>query len=210
MATEIYFSIDVETDGRIPGLSSMLSLGAVAITVDKEVLGTFTRNLELLDDAQPEEDTMRFWADNPVAWQQARSATVPPAAVMPEFNAWVLSLAQGAPPVFVGYPAAFDFAWIDHYCVRFAGSNPFGHRGCLDMKTYAWSRMGGRFTSISPRNFPGGWQEPEEHSHVALQDALEQGATFVNMLRSIKGCDKLQQDVSAVSYATSELILELS
>jgi len=43
--TEIYLSIDVEADGPIPGAFSLLSLGCAALTLDKELLGTFARNL---------------------------------------------------------------------------------------------------------------------------------------------------------------------
>ena len=185
--TDIFFSIDVEADGRIPGLSSMLSLGGVAVTIDKRILGSFSRNLHLLPGASPEPSTTEFWDRNPLALQEARRDPVAPEAAMADFVQWVRLLAGGKPPVFVGYPAAFDFAWIDHYCVRFTGDNPFTHRGCLDMRTRAWGHVGGNFSRLSPRMFPEGWLEPEAHTHVALADAREQAGTFVNMERSLRG-----------------------
>ena len=45
---EIYVSTDVETDGPIPGPNSMLSFGSAAFTASKDLLGTFTANLETL------------------------------------------------------------------------------------------------------------------------------------------------------------------
>jgi hypothetical protein len=43
---EIYVSTDVETDGPIPGPNSMLSFGSAAYTAQKELIGTFSANLE--------------------------------------------------------------------------------------------------------------------------------------------------------------------
>ena len=43
---EIYVSTDVETDGPIPGPNSMLSFGSAAYIGGKELIGTFSANLE--------------------------------------------------------------------------------------------------------------------------------------------------------------------
>ena len=51
MAIEIYLSTDCETDGPIPGPHSMLSFGSAAFTADKQLLGTFSANLETLPGA---------------------------------------------------------------------------------------------------------------------------------------------------------------
>ena len=47
-STEIYVSTDVEADGPIPGPNSMLSFGSAAYTGRKELIGTFSANLETL------------------------------------------------------------------------------------------------------------------------------------------------------------------
>ncbi len=52
--TEIYVSTDIEADGRIPGVHSMLSFGSAAYLADKTLLGTFTANLEQLPGAVPD------------------------------------------------------------------------------------------------------------------------------------------------------------
>lgn len=41
--TELYVSVDVEADGRIPGRSSMLSFGAAAFTLEKELVAEIGR-----------------------------------------------------------------------------------------------------------------------------------------------------------------------
>ena len=48
---ETYISTDIEADGPIPGEYSMLSFGSVALNKNKQVLGTFEANLELLPNA---------------------------------------------------------------------------------------------------------------------------------------------------------------
>ncbi len=135
---EIYISVDIEADGRAPGLSSMLSFGAAAYRLDKTLVGTFSRNLELLPDARPEAKIMKeFWEGNPDAWQKARKDAEPPEKAIPEFVAWVRQISGDMRPIFVGYPASYDFKWIDYYCIRFADLNPFGFSGCIDLKTLA-------------------------------------------------------------------------
>ena len=79
---EIYVSTDVEADGPIPGPSSMLSFGSAAYTAGKELLGTFSANLETL------------------AGETA----------MQRYVAWLKALP--GKPVFVGYPAGFDFLFL--------------------------------------------------------------------------------------------------
>ena len=45
---EIYVSTDIETDGPVAGKHSLLSIGSAAYLADKELLGTFSANLETL------------------------------------------------------------------------------------------------------------------------------------------------------------------
>ena len=58
-----------------------------------------------------------------------------PAAAMAEFSAWVREVSAGAQPVMCGYPASYDWTFLYWYLIRFTGASPFGHSGCLDMKT---------------------------------------------------------------------------
>ena len=42
---EIYISVDIETDGPIPGPNSMLSFGAAAFSDDGKLVDTHSANL---------------------------------------------------------------------------------------------------------------------------------------------------------------------
>ena len=75
---EIYVSTDVETDGPIPGVYSMLSIGSAAYTSEKEYLGGFTVNFETLPGASQHPETMKWWEGQPDAWAACRrDRTVP-------------------------------------------------------------------------------------------------------------------------------------
>ena len=44
---EIYVSTDIEADGPVPGINSMLSFASAAYRADKTLVATFSANLEL-------------------------------------------------------------------------------------------------------------------------------------------------------------------
>jgi hypothetical protein len=69
---EIYVSTDVEADGPIPGPNSMLSFGSAAYTAGKELIGTFSANLETLPGATADPKTGEWWAQQPEAWAACR------------------------------------------------------------------------------------------------------------------------------------------
>ena len=178
---EIYISTDVETDGPIPGPHSMLSFGSAAYTADKRLLGTFTANLHQLDGATPDPKTAEWWATQPEAWAACRQDLQAPQDAMRAYVAWLKSLP--GKPVFVAYPAGFDFLFIYWYLIRFTGESPFSH-SALDIKTYAMALLKTGYRDSTKRRMPKDWFDDLPHTHVALDDAVEQGALFCNMLRA--------------------------
>ena len=176
---EIYVSTDVETDGPIPGPHSMLSLGSAAYTADKGLIATFSANLETLPGAQAHPKTAQWWATQPEAWAACRKDLETPERAMARYVSWIKSL-QGR-PVFVAYPAGFDFLFVYWYLIKFVGESPFSH-SALDMKTFAMAMLKTDYRASTKRNMPKRWFDKLPHSHVALDDAIEQGALFCNML----------------------------
>jgi hypothetical protein len=177
---EIYVSTDVETDGPIPGVNSMLSFGSAAYTADKVLLSTFTANLNVLPSAVSDPETMRWWRGHPEAWADARTNPREPEAVMRDYVAWVEQLPERA--VFVAYPAGFDFFFVYWYLMRFVGRSPFSF-SALDIKSYAMAVLRCDYRDAVKRNMPAEWFDGLPHTHRALDDAIEQGALFCNMLR---------------------------
>ncbi|HSI34632.1 MAG TPA: hypothetical protein VK986_13670 [Tepidisphaeraceae bacterium] len=187
---EIYVSTDCETDGPIPGPHSMLSVASAAITEAGDVVATFSANLETLPGASGDPQTMAWWGENPAAWAACRTDLRTPADAMREYAAWL----DGLPgkPVFVAYPAGFDFTFVYWYLIRFAGRSPFSH-SALDIKTLAMAALGCEYRDATKRNMPQEWFPPDApHTHVALDDAIEQGKLFVNVLREVRGMSKVE------------------
>jgi len=177
--SDIYVSTDVETDGATPGLNSMLSFASAAFLADKTLLGTFSANLELLPGATADPATMEWWETKPEAWEACRKNLQPPALVMPHYVAWLKGLPGDV--VFVGYPAAFDFMFVTYYLNRFAGESPFSYLA-LDIKSYAMAMLKIDFHLVVKSNMPARWFDDLPYTHVALDDAISQGALFCNML----------------------------
>jgi len=180
---EIFVSTDVETDGPIPGPHSMLSFASVAMLADKTVLGTFSANLETLPGAVGHPVQMKWWETEPEAWAACRRDLQPPEQALVRYVEWVEALP--GKPVFVAFPAGFDFTWMFWYMMRFAGRSPFGW-AALDIKTLGFSLTGLRYRRTVKAALPQAWIDPLPHTHVALDDALEQGAMFCNMLAALR------------------------
>src|ERR1041384_5043392 len=168
---EIYVSTDVEADGPIPGPNSMLSLGSAAYRSDKQLIGTFTANLETLPGAVAAPDTMAWWRTQPEAWAARRQDPQPPQIALRNYLAWLKQLP--GQPVFVGYPAAYDFLFVYWYLIRFTGESPFSH-SALDIKTYAKARLRRGYREVTKGNMPRRWFDNLPHTHRALDDAIEQ------------------------------------
>ncbi len=179
---EIYVSTDVEADGPIPGPHSMLSFASAAYAVDNHLMklvGTFTANLASLPDAEGHPKTMEWWRKQPLAWAASRQNQQPPDIAMPRYAAWITSLP--GKPVFVAYPLGFDFTFIYWYLNRFTGASPFGHNG-IDIRSYAMAILKKDYLQSGKKAMPKNWFSETAHSHLALDDAIEQGALFCNML----------------------------
>ena len=184
---EIYLSTDIEADGPIPGAHSMLSFASAAYLADKTLVSTFSANLETLPDATPDPDTMKWWQSQPKAWEACRAEPRDPAEAMKSYVDWLNGLT--GKPVFVAYPAGFDFSFIHWYLVRFTGGSPYSH-SALDMKTYAMALLKRGYRDSVKRNWPRRWFDELPHTHVALDDAIEQGASFCNMLQENLAADR--------------------
>jgi hypothetical protein len=177
--TEIYVSTDIEADGPIPGPHSMLSFGSVALLSDKTVISTFSANLHTLPGATQHARTMEWWKGFPQAWEACRQNPRAPEQVMPEYVKWL----EGLPgrPIFLGWPASWDFMWVYWYLVRFTDERPF-RENALDVRSYAMGMRKSLFQQTSRTYLPKRWFDERPHTHVALEDALEQGMLFCNMV----------------------------
>jgi DNA polymerase III alpha subunit (gram-positive type) len=182
--SEVYISVDVETDGPIPGPNSMLSIGAAAFNKEGNLLSTFSANMYAMEGSNPDPDTARWWLSQPEAWAEVQRDRQEPEKAMVAFSRWVDE--HSSKPVFVGYPAGFDFLFTYWYLIKFTGKSPFSFYA-LDTKTLAMAALKCNYRDAVTRNFPKMWFSDDPHTHVAVEDAIEQGRMFCKILKQVTG-----------------------
>ncbi len=180
---EIYISTDIEADGHIPGFSSMLSFASAAFLKDKTLIDTYSANLDTLPGAVQDPDVMAWWSKNDrnrKAWMACREDTQPPEVVMPEYAKWLDALP--GKPIFIGFPASYDFMFVYWYLIRFNGKSPLTF-AALDIKTYAMAMLKCDYKRSAKRNYPRHWFGKTPNTHIAIDDAIAQGELFCNILK---------------------------
>ena len=131
---EIYISVDVEAAGPVPATYSMLSLGAVVVD---DVKQTFYIELKPINDQFVPDamkvvgKTLRHFAEKGPR-SQRRDARV---------SSLACASAKEGKPVFVGFNATFDWAFVNFYFHHHLGENPFGFGG-IDIKSYYMGMSG--------------------------------------------------------------------
>jgi hypothetical protein len=182
---DIYFSVDVESDGPIPGSFSMLSFALVAAA-------TFDGESYIRLDPQ---GASRYWELRPLSDRYEPTALAingldrerllregaPPARAMREADEWVRSTAGARRPVLVAYPAVFDWSFVHWYFSSFVGSSPFGHGTCIDIRSLYIGAAGSTYAQSSKDHLPPELLPASPHTHNALDDAIEQGELFSNL-----------------------------
>jgi hypothetical protein len=208
MIKEIYISVDVESDGPIPGPYSLIALGAVVAgyrTDDGQVVA--------FDVTAPEN---RFYAEmKPISENWIKEAmqvgvftgfsnkdkeTDPtgeklraylmtegeePTDAMTRFTEWVNTVKKANKAdsiVFAAYPLAFDWMFVYWYTVNFASVQPpFGHSRHIDIKTLYSERSGNLIKKSVKGYMPKFLHSKLIHTHFAVDDAAEQGELLMNI-----------------------------
>jgi hypothetical protein len=179
MTKETYIAIDIEADGPIPGDNNMLALGAAAFSEQGEMLGTFAVNFLPCYGAMPDPKTTAWWAERPEAYAATQVDQRPPAVALVEFEKWLMQFP--GKKVAVYYPAMFDGVFVRWYFMHFLHRCPFGFGG-MDIKTLACGELGTTYGETVKRKMPRGWFKANlPHTHVAVDDAIEQGYLFAAM-----------------------------
>lgn len=183
---DVYFSVDVETDGPIPGSYSMLSFALVyAGAFDGE---KFFRPTEYSDgfyiELQPISEMFEQEAldVNGLDRNQLALTGISPSEAMTNAAEWVRHTAGGGDPVFVAYPLSFDWMWMYWYFVKYSRlGSPFGYSRCFDIKTAIALSLGRTVSSVGRKRIPSILQSRAPHTHNALDDAVSQAEIFANI-----------------------------
>lgn len=202
---ELYISVDIEATGPIPGPYSMSSLGAYAAGARRadgtfadfselREKRTFYRELAPISDGFIPEaikvgllegfDATQEDATGERRFQWMRDNGEDAAQAMGDFAKWVNALREefGARPIFMAYPASFDWTFVYWYFCNFNIQSPFGFSGVLDLKSYYSARANTALGKSIKRNMPKSLFPDLPHTHHALDDATEQGIFGMRML----------------------------
>jgi DNA polymerase III epsilon subunit-like protein len=160
--------VDVEADGPCPSLYSMVSFGAVA--VEPSLTRTFLgRTAPISHDFNPE-----ALAISKITREQ-HLAYPNPQTTMREFEAWLRSLKRER-LTFVSDNPAFDWQFINYYCHRYLGRNPFG---------YSARRIGDLWSGFQrDASKASEWKKfrKTKHTHCPVDDAMGNAEAILTMI----------------------------
>ena len=160
----------------------MLALGAGAFSVTREkgveLISGFSANLEELPGAGSDPKTMAWWQDYPEAWDLNRSNQQPPEKAISSYVNWLQKLPGR--PVFVAWPATYDFTFVYWYLMYFLNQSPFNWSG-LDARSYSMALTQKRWFDVSMHDLPL-VNAQNLHPHVAYYDAIHQGRQVCKLI----------------------------
>lgn len=165
-----YIVVDVESDGPVPGLYSMVCFGAVI--VDSKLDKTFYGEIKPISDK---------WQPDALAISQItrkEHLTFPePVDTMHKFAEWIKENSNGQ-SVFISDNNGYDFAFINYYFHAFYGKNPFG-----------WSsrRIGDIHCGVS-KDLKSSWKylRKTRHTHNPVDDAMGNAEAFIQIVKDFK------------------------
>ena len=181
---QIYIIVDIELNGLIPGRHSILSIGAVASTTEKEV-GSFYKKLQPLDELTEDPETMAWWNTQVEAFKEVTADNEPASAVMEAFRDWVKSF--GKSPIFVASPLILDYPFIKWYLHRFDIEPLFEDfkpiQRTLDLASFTAGKLNIPLARSRRMQLPPAMtKDMPEHSHKAIDDARGYGVILRNTL----------------------------
>lgn len=170
----IIVSVDIEADGPVPGLYSMVSFGAVI--VERDLSRTFYGQCKPISD---------IWVPEALAvsgHSREECLTFPEASdTMLLFAGWLNANKGEGHPQFWADNNGFDFAFINYYFVMCGVENPFGWSS-QNMKTFYKGLQ--RNMRTNPNKL-----RKTRHTHHPVDDAKGNAEAMIRMseLFDIKG-----------------------
>jgi ribonuclease T len=163
----------VEAAGPVPAIYSMLSLGAVVVEDPKQ---TFYVELKPVNDKFIP-DAMKLVGRS---LQDFAEKGCKPKEAIAAFRGWLAGIAKNGKPIFVGFNATFDWAFVNFYFHQYIGENPFGFGG-IDIKSYYMGLTGCMWDQTRSSRIWAEFKGSARHTNNALDDAIEQAEMFRRM-----------------------------
>jgi hypothetical protein len=160
--------VDVESDGPIPGIYSMVCFGAVI--VDDYLDKTFYGQTKPISNTYQSEalKISGFSREQHLTFDDART-------VMILFNSWINKYCNNYKdrPIFISDNPCYDWQFINYYFHYFAGKNPFGFSG---------RRIGDLFCGMK-HDMRASWKHlrKTKHDHNPVNDAIGNAEAILAM-----------------------------
>jgi len=168
---EVFFSVDVETSGPIPGEFSLLTIGACNVFDPQQTFSCEVKPTTRNADPKALEVTG-------LSLDRLERDGLDPAAGMKKFRDWVINTAgPSATPVFVGFNAPFDWSFVNYYFHRYLGENPFGF-AALDIKSMYMGAARSSWAQTRSSQIAASLNPTLKGDHDALHDAQYQAELF--------------------------------
>jgi len=167
-----FYIIDVESDGPVPSLNSMVCFGAVRVDIDADQLTTtFYGQTKPLEGAESIPESLSI-----SGFSKEQHKTFPePAVTMWEFSVWLQKTNIGGRPIMFSDNLAYDWQWINYYFHRYLGNNPFGYSGRRISDLYCGLvkdlRAPWKHLRITP------------HTHNPVDDAKGNAEVLIHMIK---------------------------
>jgi DNA polymerase III epsilon subunit-like protein len=164
------FVFDVESDGPCPGLYNMISFGCVKLYTHESFLGKV-------------KPISPLWDSSALAISGISRTThesyPDPKTEMERFASW-LKRFSGSRHIAISDNPAFDWQWLNYYCHKYLGDNPFGFS----------ARRIGDFAAGLKSNFSdtSSWKKLRRttHDHNPVNDALGNAEALEQLLKEIE------------------------
>lgn len=179
MPDVVYFSVDVEASGPVPGLYNLVSIGAVPVgraegswTPEAERFYVELKPIGGAFDAQA-------MAVHGIPRSRLEAIGTPAEQAMRDLRDFVEKRCGrgGASAVFVGHNVGFDWSFIGYYFALLRVPNPFGYKA-LDIKSLAMGRLRIGWFETNKENLevllPSVPRQDMTQAHRADYDALYQ------------------------------------
>lgn len=171
MKSKLYFCTDIEADGPLVGVHSMLSVGCVVLNESGIIKGSCHFNL--VPHGEQDENTMKWWKRYPKAWEALKEPKpLEPDAAMDMFAKWVNSFDYGR-RIFTTDAPWFDWAWVRWYLIKYTGSQVFD-----GYFPYTWVARGAKINLPFIGN---------PHPHVSIYDAQKMAEQVKFLLKAASG-----------------------
>lgn len=172
---ELYISVDVETSGPVPGVYSLLSIGACLVDEPERSI-----YLELKPDSETHDPEAVAVTGLDISRLDIEGMV--PSEAMLLFEQWLKSSIRSEQKlIFVGLNAPFDWSFINYYFHKYLGANPFGFTA-IDMKAYFMGSLGCSWKETKSSQMADKLNPHSAPTHNALEDARFQAELFALML----------------------------